>query len=104
METVTETTTESETGTPVHRGTVRLFDKTRPLLLECGQPLAPVEVAYETYGRLNAEKSNAVLLLHALTGNARAATFGAAAPEPSGWWNGVIGRGRALDPGRYFLI
>ncbi len=104
METVTETTTESETGTPVHRGTVRLFDKSQPLILECGRTLAPVDVAYETYGRLNAEKSNAVLLIHALTGNARAATYGETASEPSGWWNGAIGRGRALDPDRYFLI
>ena len=103
METAIDPVTESQTGTANFRRTVRLFDTERPLLLECGQTLAPVQVAFETYGRLNAEKSNAVLVIHALTGNARAAADGEL-PEPSGWWNGVIGPGKALDPQRYFLI
>ncbi len=69
------------------------------LRLESGEDFGPVTVCYETYGRLNAEKTNAVLLLHALSGDAHAAGGG----RP-GWWEGMVGPGKAFDTDRYFVV
>lgn len=71
--------------------------------LDSGQTLAPVEVAYETYGELNAEHSNAVLILHAFSGDAHAAGISAETGRP-GWWDNMIGPGKAFDTRRYFVI
>ncbi len=65
--------------------------------LDCGATLAPIEVAYETYGELNAAKTNAILVGHAFSGDAHAGGEG-------GWWAGMIGPGKALDTDRYFVI
>jgi homoserine O-acetyltransferase len=70
------------------------FDR---LELDCGATLAPVDVAYETWGTLNAERSNAVLVVHAFSGDAHAAGEG-------GWWTSMIGPGKAFDTDRYFVI
>ncbi|MDE7169320.1 MAG: homoserine O-acetyltransferase, partial [Mucispirillum sp.] len=74
------------------------------LFLESGRVLSPVAVAYETYGTLNKEKSNAVLVCHALTGSAHAA--GLTSPDGSGkgWWDNMIGPGKAIDTDKYFII
>jgi homoserine O-acetyltransferase len=74
-----------------------------PFELESGEKLGPVTVAYETYGTLNAEKSNAILILHALTGDAHAAGFHRGEKHP-GWWDSMIGPGRAFDTDKYFVI
>ncbi len=74
-----------------------------PLILESGQALGPVTVAYETYGRLNERRSNAVLVLHALSGDAHAAGFHEGDTQP-GWWDAMIGPGKAFDTERYFVI
>ena len=71
-----------------------------PIRLESGASLPSVTVAYETYGGLNPEGDNAVLVCHALTGSAHA--WGP--PSDPGWWEGLIGAGKALDPGRHFVI
>ena len=71
--------------------------------LDCGQTLSPVEVAYETYGRLNADRSNAILILHAFSGNAHAAGISPETGRP-GWWDSMIGPGKAFDTRRYFVI
>jgi homoserine O-acetyltransferase len=73
------------------------------LVLESGRQLGPVTLAYETYGELNRERSNAILILHALSGDAHAAGFHETETEP-GWWDGMIGPGRAFDTDRYFVI
>jgi homoserine O-acetyltransferase/O-succinyltransferase len=73
------------------------------LLLESGHSLSPVILAYETYGRLNKDKSNAILVQHTLTGDAHAAGYHRGAKRP-GWWNDMIGPGRAFDTRRYFVI
>src|SRR5258706_12505779 len=65
--------------------------------LDCGVTLAPVEVAYETYGTLNAAKTNAILVLHAFSGDAHAA-------GPDGWWSNMIGPGKAFDTDQHFVI
>ncbi len=80
-----------------------LFGPDDPLLLESGAALAPVEVAYETYGTLDADGGNAVFVLHALTGDAHAAGHHGD-PERRGWWDNLIGPGRPLDTDRLFVI
>jgi len=73
------------------------------LTLESGEKLGPITLAYETYGRLNEEKSNAVLVLHALSGDAHAAGV-TATDGRLGWWDNLIGPGKAFDTDRYFVI
>jgi homoserine O-acetyltransferase len=73
------------------------------LALESGEKLGPVTLAYETYGELNATKSNAVLVLHALSGDAHAAGY-YRCESTLGWWDNMIGPGRALDTQKYFVI
>ncbi len=75
-----------------------------PLALESGVSLAPVEIAYETYGELNASRSNAILLCHGLTADQHAVTTQSEAGPRPGWWDKAIGPGRALDTSRYCII
>jgi homoserine O-acetyltransferase/O-succinyltransferase len=84
-------------------GGVWRFPAGQPLRLESGARLAPLEVAYKTYGRLNETRSNAVLVCHALTGDQHAGSVNPATGRP-GWWDRVIGQGLPLDPDRYFII
>ena len=75
------------------------------LKLSSGKTLSNVELAYETYGELNSAKSNAILVCHALTGDAHAAgVFTGNQNEKPGWWDMVIGPGKALDTDKYFVI
>ena len=80
------------------------FAADEPFRLESGATLGPVTLAYETYGRLNADRSNAILILHALSGSAHAAGRHAAADPHPGWWDDCIGPGRAFDTDRYYVI
>ncbi len=73
------------------------------LALECGLALPWLSVAYRTYGRLNAERTNAILLCHALTGDQYAAERQPATGRP-GWWAAVVGPGRTIDTDRFFVI
>src|SRR5262245_26573330 len=93
-----------------------------PLKLDCGRTLAPVRIAYETYGTLSPERDNAILVCHALSGDAHAAGFSKTPPQAStrdgfaaedrdgtanrglGWWDGMIGPGKAFDTDRYFVV
>lgn len=79
---------------------ITLFEDV-PLPLTLGGELSPITVAYQTYGRLNAEKSNAVLLCHALTGDAKPYYD---SPTEKGWWQDFIGKGLAFDTDKYFFI
>jgi homoserine O-acetyltransferase len=105
-------------------GTVetRFLDLPNPVPLECGRELHSVRVAYETYGVLSPERDNAILVCHALSGDAHAAGFSMQATTQStrdgfgaddrdgeagkglGWWDGMIGPGKAFDTDRYFVI
>jgi homoserine O-acetyltransferase len=71
--------------------------------LDSGATIAPLDVAYETYGELNAARSNAVLVLHAFSGDAHAAGISPETGKP-GWWDNMIGPGKAFDTNRYFVI
>ena len=81
---------------------VKLADAA-PLKLDCGAELGPVSVAYQTYGRLDAQRSNAILVCHALTGDQFAAGSHPVTGK-SGWWELTIGPGLPLDTERYFVI
>lgn len=78
---------------------IELFDS---LTLDCGETLRPLQVAYESWGSLNAERDNAVLVLHAFTGDAHAA--GIDHEGKPGWWESMIGPGKAFDTDRYFML
>lgn len=73
------------------------------LPLDCGATLSPVDVAYETYGRLNESRSNAILVLHAFSGDSHAAGISHEDGKP-GWWDNMIGPGKAFDTDQYFVI
>ncbi|NTW00747.1 MAG: homoserine O-acetyltransferase, partial [Oscillochloris sp.] len=77
---------------------------TTPLPLDGGGSLAHMTLAYETYGQLNDDASNAILLLHALSGDAHAAGRYSPTDRKPGWWDEMIGPGKAFDTNRYFLI
>ncbi|MDP2036712.1 MAG: homoserine O-acetyltransferase [Ignavibacteria bacterium] len=74
-----------------------------PFQFESGAEIPSVSIAYETYGKLNAEGTNAILICHALTGDAHASNYNN--PEGrEGWWDGVIGKDKAFDPEKYFIV
>lgn len=75
-----------------------------PLALDSGASLAPVTLAYETYGELNAARDNAVLLLHALSGDSHVAGRYSMSDAKPGWWDDMVGPGRPFDTDRYFII
>src|SRR5207248_8201034 len=105
-------------------GTVRTayLDLPEPLRLDSGRALAPVRIAYETYGQLAPARDNVILVCHALSGDAHAAGISADPSVPSaldgfgvddrvvrtkgavGWWDGMIGPGKAFDTERYYVI
>src|SRR5256886_10781008 len=105
-------------------GTVetQYLDLPEPVRLDCGRDLYPIRVAYETYGALSPRRDNVVLVCHALSGDAHAAGFAKTPTEEStrdgfgaedrdgagrrglGWWDGMIGPGKAFDTDRFFVV
>jgi homoserine O-acetyltransferase len=104
-------------------GTVetRFLDLPQPLALDCGRTLHPIRVAFETYGTLSPARDNVILVCHALSGDAHAAGYSAAPAESTrdgfraderdagksrglGWWDGMIGPGKAFDTDRFFVV
>ena len=75
----------------------------RPLRLDCDKVLSPYRIAYNTYGALNADKSNAILVLHALTGDQYVASPHPVTAKP-GWWETMVGPGKPIDTSRFFVI
>ena len=75
-----------------------------PLTLESGKILSEYNIAYETYGELNEAKDNALLVLHALTGDAHAAGKTSEDDKKNGWWNEMIGPNKAFDTNKYFVV
>ncbi len=72
--------------------------------LDSGESLGPITLAYETYGRLNAERSNAILILHALSGDSHVAGYYSWEDPSPGWWDDCVGPGKAFDTDKFFVI
>ncbi len=88
---------QADAGKVVH------FGADKPLALDCGRTLSPFSIAYMTYGTLNAARSNAVLICHALTGDQFVASEHPVTGKP-GWWTTMVGPGRPIDTDRFFVI
>ncbi len=91
----------SEADTPSSH--VMRFGADQPLRLDSGQSIAPLQIAYQTYGTLNADRSNAILVCHALTGDQHVASDNPVTGKP-GWWETVVGPGKPIDTNRFFVI
>jgi homoserine O-acetyltransferase/O-succinyltransferase len=94
-------------GTSVGRVEKRSFtfaQPSAPMMLDSGAALGPVTIAYETYGRLNDASDNAVLILHALSGDAHVAGTHTHNDDKPGWWDFMVGPGKGIDTDRYFVI
>jgi homoserine O-acetyltransferase len=94
---------ETSAGLIETRSDVARFGADNPLRLDSGAEIRGLEIAYNTYGRLNAERSNAVLLCHALSMDQHAASRHPLTGKP-GWWDQVVGPGRPIDTDRYYVI
>ena len=80
------------------------FPVDRPIALDSGKTLQDVTIAYETWGELNAEKSNAILLCHAWTGDSHAAGSAEEGTPTPGWWEGLVGPNCAIDTNKWFVV
>jgi homoserine O-acetyltransferase/O-succinyltransferase len=87
----------------LHPCQIAHFPEDEALLLDSGASLGPFDIAFQTYGRLNAERSNAILVCHALTGDQYVADRHPITAKP-GWWETIVGPGRPVDTNRYFVI
>ncbi len=106
----------------VGRVATQFLDLPQPVALDCGRDLHPIRIAYETYGTLAPERDNVILVCHALSGDAHAAGYSttpvgestrdgfraderdAGSGRGLGWWDGMIGPGKAFDTGRFFVV
>ena len=79
-----------------------VFDS--PLQLDCGKELKKIELVYETYGSLNEQKDNAVLICHALSGDHHAAGYNSPDEKKPGWWDVCIGPGKPFDTNKFFIV
>jgi homoserine O-acetyltransferase len=75
-----------------------------PIMLACGRELRDYDIVYETYGELNAERSNAVLICHALSGHHHAAGYHSLDDKKPGWWDDYIGPGKPVDTRHFFVV
>lgn len=91
-------------GDPVGRRKFLNLTRHRPFVLEGGGILTEAKIAYETWGELNANADNAILVCHALTGDAHAAGAPTRGQPDGGWWDGLIGPRRAIDTDRWFVV
>lgn len=74
------------------------------MMLECGEKLGPITIAYETCGELNADKSNTVLICHALSGDSHVAGYYSDSDSKPGWWDIMVGPGKGIDTNKYFIV
>ncbi|MHC4293739.1 MAG: homoserine O-acetyltransferase MetX [Planctomycetota bacterium] len=98
------TLTEKNSAGIVKTLVERVVDKDCPLELECGKAIAPIDVAYETYGELNEDHDNVVLVCHALSGDAHVAGRHSCDDKKPGWWDIMVGPGKGIDTNKYYVI
>ncbi len=84
--------------------TITVSTPDNPFVTELGETLERVDLAVETWGTLNDDRSNVILIFHALTGSAHVARHPEIDDDPNGWWEGIVGPGKAIDTDRYFVI
>jgi homoserine O-acetyltransferase len=84
--------------------TMRVVEEDSPLELACGKTLGPIDVAYETYGKPDANGENAILICHALSGNAHVAGYNNPNDRKPGWWDNMVGPGKGIDTNKYYVI
>ena len=84
--------------------TPQKFHFAEPLTLECNRTLPSFDLMVETYGTLNSDKSNAILICHALSGNHHAAGFHSVDDKKAGWWDNMIGPNKAIDTNRFYVV
>jgi len=104
---MSEYITHDQAGKSVGKVEKQFFTFAQPpdeMMLDSGAKLGPITLAYETYGTLNRDKSNVVLVCHALTGDSHAAGYYSDADDKPGWWDNMIGPGKAIDTDKYFVI
>ena len=82
---------------------IKQITVTKPLILDCGQTIKDFPIAYETYGKLNEKKNNAILVFHALTGD-QFVTGNNPVTNKEGWWSNAVGPGKAMDTNKYFIV
>ncbi len=83
---------------------VRLVEPENPLRLQSGKTLAPIDVAYETYGRATEAGDNVILICHALSGDAHVAGYHSTDDRKPGWWDKMVGPGKHIDTNKYYVI
>ena len=84
--------------------TPQTFHFAEPLTLECNRTLPSFDLIFETYGTLNSDKSNAILICHALSGSHHAAGFHSDDDKKAGWWDNMIGPNKAIDTNQFFVV
>lgn len=80
------------------------FVRNEPFVFDSGEEIPQLNLRYETYGKLNALRDNAILICHALSGDHHCAGIHSLSDRKSGWWNNIIGPGKPIDTNRYFVI
>jgi homoserine O-acetyltransferase len=82
----------------------KYFEINKEIVLECGKKIRNVTLAYETYGKLDEDKSNAILIFHALSGDSHVAGYNSEEDRKPGWWDTAVGPNKAFDTNKYFVI
>jgi len=100
---VMEKNTQNSVGL-VETKIIRVIEQHQPLKLQCGRELGPIDVAYETYGTLDHDAGNVILICHALSGNAHIAGKNSPDDKKPGWWDAMVGPEKPIDTNRYFVI
>jgi len=104
---MSEYISHDSTGRSVGRVEKKYFTFAEPpneMLLDSGRRLGPITIAYETLGTLNADKTNVILVLHALTGDSHVAGYYSEDDDKPGWWDNMVGPGKGIDTDKYFVL
>jgi len=106
---VNDSDPDSLAAAPAEPGEVGLvapqdYTSNEPFTFDCGRTIPGFTIRYESYGRLNADGDNAILVCHALSGDHHCAGFHSLTDRKTGWWNNIIGPGKALDTNKYFVL